>query len=140
MIDSAAAGLYADAYGSEGSMNAGNITLVTGRLSLTGGARVTAPLYGLGNGGDIKIIAREAMTIVGEGYSSNRASGGLGFFSGVFTSSCDTCRGDAGQYYGHDSQPADRRQSGRGLERHRRNRGRCERDGHRRHRWQRVRR
>ena len=96
VIDSAAAGLYADAYGSEGSMNAGNITLVTGRLSLTRGAQITSGIYGLGNGGDIKIIAREAMTIAGEGYSSNRASGGLGFFSGVFTSSCDTCSGNAG--------------------------------------------
>ncbi|MDG4605691.1 MAG: hypothetical protein P9D89_06370, partial [Candidatus Contendobacter sp.] len=87
------AGLFADAYGA-GSMNAGNITIATGRLSLTGGGQISSSTYGLGHGGDINITASESITIVGEGYD---APSDIHFFSGVFTNSCNDCSaGNAG--------------------------------------------
>ncbi len=37
--------------------NAGNITLTTDRLSLTGGGQISSSTWGLGHGGDINITA-----------------------------------------------------------------------------------
>lgn len=92
-IDGPQSAVFADAYGG-GSMNAGNITITTGRLSLTGGGQISSSTWGLGHGGDINITASESTTIVGEGYD---APSDIHFFSGVFTNSCGDCSvGNAG--------------------------------------------
>jgi len=86
-------GLFADAYGG-GSMNAGDITVTTGHLSLTGGGQISSSTWGLGHGGDINITANQSITIIGEGYD---APSDIHFFSGVFSNSCGDCSvGNAG--------------------------------------------
>lgn len=91
------AGIFAANYGSVagGSSDAGkagNVTLITGRLSLTGGGIIDATSWGAGIGGNINIIARESVTIAGEGYD---APSDLYFVSGLFTAGYET-GGNAG--------------------------------------------
>ena len=92
-LDGPHSAVFADAYGG-GSMNAGNITLSTDRLSLTGGGQISSSTWGLGHGGDINVTADESITIVGEGYD---APSDIHFFSGIFSNSCGDCSvGNAG--------------------------------------------
>lgn len=96
-ITSPQAGIFAANYGSVsgGSSEAGkagNVTLITGRLSLTGGGIIDATSWGAGIGGNINIIARESVTIAGEGYD---APSDLHFVSGLFAAGYET-GGNAG--------------------------------------------
>ncbi|CDH45160.1 two-partner secretion domain-containing protein [Candidatus Contendibacter odensensis] len=85
--------VLADIYGSGSAGNAGDITLTTARLSLTGGAEISSSIWGAGRGGNIDITAGESVIIDGSGYD---APSGFHFLSGLFTSGYETSTGDAG--------------------------------------------
>ncbi len=77
-------GLFAS---SQGSGNAGDLTIDTRRLLVSGGAQVAASTRGSGNGGRLQITASDAVELIG-----TRADGQAS--SGLFTSSGES--GDAG--------------------------------------------
>lgn len=70
--NSFASGLYtAAALGSTG--NAGDLTIETGRLRLTDGARLQATTTGAGDGGNVTVRATEAVDVIGFGKFRNPA-------------------------------------------------------------------
>ena len=74
--------------GSTGVGNAGNIKLTTGSLSLSNGGEISASTFGQGNGGDIDINARDAITA--------NSTGSSGFNSGVSSAVGQTGVGNGG--------------------------------------------
>ena len=68
-----------------GTGNAGNLSITTGKLSLTNGAQVSTPTFGQGNAGNVTITANDAVSFDGEdrdgflsGALSLVESGGIG--------------------------------------------------------------
>jgi large exoprotein involved in heme utilization and adhesion len=80
---------------SQGSGNAGDLTIVTGRLLLRDGTQVLTSTLGEGNGGSLQITASESVELIG-----TSADGQFG--SGLFTQSDGS--GDAGDLTIHTGQ------------------------------------
>ena len=84
-IDGPNSAILADNFGpiasaGAGFGNAGNITLQTARLSLTGGGQLSSTSYGAGSGGNISITATDSILIAGYGddpKTGNRFISGL---------------------------------------------------------------
>ncbi|HEY9670298.1 MAG TPA: filamentous hemagglutinin N-terminal domain-containing protein [Waterburya sp.] len=72
---------------SEGTGNAGNITITTGQLLVAAGAQVAAGTFGAGNGGNLTVNATDKVQLIG------RSADDL-FPTGLYTQSQGT--GDAG--------------------------------------------
>ena len=71
-IDGPNSAILADNFGpltaaGAGFGNAGNITLNTARLSLTGGGQISSTSYGAGNGGALSVTATDMIRIAGTG-------------------------------------------------------------------------
>ncbi|WP_268258824.1 two-partner secretion domain-containing protein [Candidatus Contendibacter odensensis] len=86
-IDGPNSNLLADNYGpitspGAGSGNAGNITLNTARLSLTGGGVITSTSYGVGRGGNLNVTTTDSVIIAGYGDDPKT---GYHFISGLNT-------------------------------------------------------
>jgi filamentous hemagglutinin family protein len=86
-IDGPNSNVLADNYGpitssGAGSGNAGNITLNTARLSLTGGGVITSTSYGVGRGGNLNVTAADSIIIAGYGDDPKT---GYHFISGLNT-------------------------------------------------------
>ena len=60
---------------SDGSGDAGNLTINTGRLLVDDGARVTASSLGEGKGGSLQVTASESVEVIGESANTQRSSG-----------------------------------------------------------------
>ena len=85
--------------------NAGSITITTGKLAITGGARIDTTTQTSGRGGNVTITATDSVTITGErtepipedffAVGSNTA-GGI-FTRTIGSESCSGACGDAGQ-------------------------------------------
>jgi filamentous hemagglutinin family protein len=73
----------------EGSGDAGNLTISTGNLIIRDGAQISTGTFSEGNGGDLNISASESIKLIGTGISKN-----LQFSSGLLTESLGS--GDAG--------------------------------------------
>ncbi len=86
-IDGPNSAILADNFGplasaGAGFGNAGNITLHTARLSLTGGGQLSSTSYGAGSGGNISITATDSVLIAGYGDDPKT---GYRFISGLNT-------------------------------------------------------
>ncbi|GAB4230155.1 MAG: hypothetical protein Kow00121_59010 [Elainellaceae cyanobacterium] len=69
--------------------NGGNITITTGSLSVTGGARIDSSTGGAGNAGNVIIYARDTVHFNGVGTD--------GFSSGAFSAVGDNATGNGGE-------------------------------------------
>jgi filamentous hemagglutinin family protein len=71
----------------------GNLEVRVGRLTLTGGARISSSISGPGRGGELTVVATDKITIAGVG----RLGSSLPGVSGLFTSTSGP--GDAGRLF-----------------------------------------
>ncbi len=60
---------------SEGSGDAGNLTIDTGRLLVQGGAQVRTNTFGAGKGGSLQIVATESVEVIGTSADGQSTSG-----------------------------------------------------------------
>jgi len=61
--------------------NGGNVSITTGRLSLTNGGQVAAGTFGQGNAGNVSIMARDAVSFDGVGSNGSNSSALIGALS-----------------------------------------------------------
>ena len=57
--------------------NGGNLTVATGKLTISGGAEFTSRTFGAGNGGELTINATDSIELIGTNMAQNTNPGGL---------------------------------------------------------------
>jgi filamentous hemagglutinin family protein len=93
---SAVSGLFS--YIGEGATgNGGNINVDAGSLSLRDGANLTASTFGQGNAGNVKVIAKEAVSLVDAGVYSEVAAGSVGNGGNIDIAASSLSLQDGGQ-------------------------------------------